>query len=254
MKRWLYQDQLNHVAEFVVNTQSGVIKQRLDYDEYGNITLNTNPDFQPLGYAGGLYDKDTKLTRFGARDYSSATGRWTTKDPIGFAGGVSNLYEYVVNDPLNRTDKNGLQSIPVAPPYVNIYQNIKEARKHKIVFPRSITDIANNAYNMYWFYNQVKTGGPWDYKQENSKGKYEPFGNFHYGAVGSALGIPANVLRRGAGAYQMWTDLKNIFLGIKPAGFGVFYGDFPFGDDFRDQDNIDNGIDFYNNNKKNNCK
>lgn len=35
--------------------------QEIEYDEQGNIMKNTNPDFQPLGYAGGLFDADTKL-------------------------------------------------------------------------------------------------------------------------------------------------------------------------------------------------
>ena len=43
----------------------------------------------------------------GARDYNAATGRWTAKDPIGFAGGDPNLYRYVGNDPVNFIDPNG---------------------------------------------------------------------------------------------------------------------------------------------------
>ena len=70
--------------------------------------MDTNPGFQPFGFAGGLYDPDTKLVRFGARDYDAQTGRWTTKDPIWFAGGQANLYAYVHSDPLNRTDASGL--------------------------------------------------------------------------------------------------------------------------------------------------
>ena len=45
--------------------------------------------------------------RFGARDYDPETGRWTAKDPIGFAGQDTNLYAYVVNDPINLTDPTG---------------------------------------------------------------------------------------------------------------------------------------------------
>ncbi|WP_062154553.1 RHS repeat-associated core domain-containing protein [Beggiatoa leptomitoformis] len=88
--------------------QTGLIAQRLNYDAFGNIIEDTNPEFQPFGFAGGLYDVDTKLTRFGARDYEAETRRWTSKDPIGFAGGDSNLFGYVANDPVNWVDESGL--------------------------------------------------------------------------------------------------------------------------------------------------
>jgi RHS repeat-associated protein len=94
----------------IIDTATGNIAQRMDYDEFGNVTADTNPGFQPFGYAGGLYDKDTKLVRFGARDYDPETGRWTAKDPIRFAGGDVNLYGYVLNDPVNGVDAWGLLS------------------------------------------------------------------------------------------------------------------------------------------------
>jgi uncharacterized protein RhaS with RHS repeats len=37
-------------------------------------------------------------------------GKWTAKDPILFAGGDSNLYGYVANDPVNFIDPYGLYS------------------------------------------------------------------------------------------------------------------------------------------------
>jgi uncharacterized protein RhaS with RHS repeats len=43
----------------------------------------------------------------------TVTGRWTTKDPIGFAGGATNLYAYVGGDPVNFVDPNGLIVDPV---------------------------------------------------------------------------------------------------------------------------------------------
>jgi len=42
------------LVRLVVNASSGVVRQRLDYDEFGNVTSDSNPGFQPLGFAGGL--------------------------------------------------------------------------------------------------------------------------------------------------------------------------------------------------------
>ena len=97
----------------VINVSTGTIAQRMDYDEFGRVILDTNPGFQPFGFAGGLYDSDTGLVQFGARDYDAEAGRWTGKDPIRFEGGDTGFYGYVVNDPINFTDPEGLVNIPL---------------------------------------------------------------------------------------------------------------------------------------------
>jgi RHS repeat-associated protein len=94
----------------VVNIADGAIAQKIGYDEFGNIIQDTAPGFQPFGFAGGLYDNQTKLVRFGARDYDAEIGRWTSKDPIGFNGKQANLYGYTFNDPINWIDPSGLVS------------------------------------------------------------------------------------------------------------------------------------------------
>jgi RHS repeat-associated protein len=111
----IYQIITDHLGspKLVVNVQTGIVVQKIDYDEFGNVTFDSNPGFQPFGFAGGLYDPETKLVRFGARDYDAETGRWTKKDPIGFGGRESNLYEYVVNDPIQGIDPSGLQGIGI---------------------------------------------------------------------------------------------------------------------------------------------
>jgi uncharacterized protein RhaS with RHS repeats len=57
-------------VRLVINTETGEVAQRLDYGPFGQVTRDTNPGFQPFGYAGGIYDRDTGLVRFGARDYN----------------------------------------------------------------------------------------------------------------------------------------------------------------------------------------
>lgn len=109
----------NHLGSpvVVVNSSTGVIAQEIHYDEWGNILSDTNPGFTPFGFAGCLYDQDTKLCRFGARDYDPSIGRWLSKDPILFAGNDTNLYGYVFQDPINWIDSDGLSpNRPIANP------------------------------------------------------------------------------------------------------------------------------------------
>ena len=69
----LLTDHLGSVR-LVLDTITGTVAQRIDYDEFGQITQDTNPGFQPFAFAGGLYDLDTKLTRFGARPFGGRLG------------------------------------------------------------------------------------------------------------------------------------------------------------------------------------
>ena len=142
VKRWVYKDQLKPAAEFdgagtlvaryadgvtvkagvnyrvvadhlgtprlLVNSTTGEVAQRIDTDEWGQVTADSSDGFQAFGFAGGIYDSDTGLVRFGARDYDPVAGRWTAKDPIRFAGGQANIYVYVGNDPINLRDPTGL--------------------------------------------------------------------------------------------------------------------------------------------------
>ncbi len=105
----------------VVKSADGTVVQRIDYDEFGNVVNDTNPGFQPFGFAGGIYDQNIQLTRFGARDYDAHTGRWTAKDPIRFEGRNTNLYGYVFNEPINWVDPYGLTDWPAGGPVTSPY-------------------------------------------------------------------------------------------------------------------------------------
>lgn len=109
----------NHLGSprLIVNAATGAVVQRVDYDVWGKVTLDSSTCFQPFGFAGGLRDPDHYLVRFGARDYDPEVGRWTSKDPILFDGGDTNLYGYAFSDPVNFIDPSGLRSdIDFLPP------------------------------------------------------------------------------------------------------------------------------------------
>jgi RHS repeat-associated protein len=78
------------------------------------VLADTSPGFQPFGFAGGLYDRDTGLVRFGARDYDPSAGRWTNKDVSRFRGGL-NFYEYCSGDPISFIDPVGRMKLPADP-------------------------------------------------------------------------------------------------------------------------------------------
>jgi RHS repeat-associated protein len=104
-----YRIVLDHLGSprLIIDAATGSVAQRIDYDEFGRVLLDTSPGFQPFGFAGGFYDPDTGLVRFGVRDYDAEVGRWTAKDPLLFDGGDTNLYGYALGDPINRKDPTG---------------------------------------------------------------------------------------------------------------------------------------------------
>lgn len=98
----------------VVCDANGEVIKVLEYDSFGQVIADRNPEFElHISFAGGLIDVETELVRFGFRDYDAVAGKWTAKDPIRFAGKDGNLYRYVGNGSLNYTDATGLN------PFIN---------------------------------------------------------------------------------------------------------------------------------------
>ena len=64
----LITDHLGSVR-LVVDAATGTVAQRVDYSAFGRVLFDSNPGFQPFGFAGGLYDLQTGLVHFGAREY-----------------------------------------------------------------------------------------------------------------------------------------------------------------------------------------
>lgn len=95
----------------IINLSSNTVSATMEHDPFGMVITDTSPGSIMFGFAGGLLDVNSKTIHFGARDYDASTGRWLTKDPIRFGGGDTNLYGYVMNDPVNLIDPSGLYKV-----------------------------------------------------------------------------------------------------------------------------------------------
>lgn len=118
-------------------------------------------------------------------------------------------------------------NLPLLPLGVSIDRNIADAKEYAAT---------HSLFETYlWFCHQVKNKGPWDFKQSGSQ--YEFLGNWHFGVIGAALGIPEVILLRMAGAVQ-------IFAGTSTPEWGNPLWLAPYGDDPADQEAIRQGIEW----------
>ncbi|MDY7094418.1 MAG: RHS repeat-associated core domain-containing protein [Acidobacteriota bacterium] len=192
-------------VRLVVDVETGAVAQRLDYDSFGQVLFDTNPGFQPFGFASGLYDPQTSLIRFGVRDYDPRTGRWTAKDPLGFAGGDTNFYAYVANDPINRADPSG-QILPA------------------LALGYAAFEVALTLYDLYDAWDTVSDpcADLWD--------KGLSVGGLGLGAVlpGGGYGVGAKAGKRVIGKADNWDDWAELSGILRDAArgkgnFGVGY-------------------------------
>lgn len=84
---------------------TGAIEQTYTYDPFGATTSNGG-SANSYQYIGRETDA-TGLYYFRARYYDPTIDRFISEDPVGFAGGNSNLYSYAFNNPINLRDPSG---------------------------------------------------------------------------------------------------------------------------------------------------
>lgn len=93
--------------------QTGQIVWSAEHDPFGAAMVNEDPDGDGIAvtlnvrFPGQYYDSETGLHYNYFRYYDPITGRYTTSDPIGLAGGL-NSYAYAINSPINWSDRLGL--------------------------------------------------------------------------------------------------------------------------------------------------
>ena len=88
--------------------QAGNIANEYDYDSYGRVTGEVETVEQPFGFTGRDYDEAVNLYQYRARAYDPETGRFIQEDPLHFNAGDLNIYRYVGNNVVNRSDPSGL--------------------------------------------------------------------------------------------------------------------------------------------------
>ncbi len=245
-----------------VRDATGAVRARYDCDPY-EVRRKLSGDLEAaFGYTGHWQHAPSGLALAPYRAYDPEMGRWLSRDPIGEKGGL-NLYGYVGNDPVNGIDPLGLLQLdPV--------QNLVEAKLkwdwtvNGIPPPApgadstlmgNIYDAANHSLDPFWFYSQVKNKGPWDYKQcDKNSHVDQAFGNFNYGATGSAMFIPPETLRQMAGVAQIIANTSQPGWGEPPVWGKVGgcpvpmpgTGKAPYGDDPDVHFWINGGIQYYN--------
>lgn len=98
--------------------------------------------------------------------------------------------------------------VPTAPRGANVDANMGEAERHP----------------PWWLVERVPSGKAWDYKTKSSRN--EAFGNFNFGAVSRAAGVPDPFMLRGAGVAQILDGHWKPSYGEPLLGVGS-YGDDP---------------------------
>ncbi len=102
---YLHADRLGSITQ--LSDDAGAVVSSYAYDAFGQTATATETVISPFGYTGRERDTESQLIYYRARYYDPLSGRFTTQDPIGFAGFDQNLYRYVGNNPMNRTDPSG---------------------------------------------------------------------------------------------------------------------------------------------------
>ncbi|XP_036042572.1 teneurin-4 isoform X1 [Onychomys torridus] len=142
---------------------TGLMIKQILYTAYGEIYMDTNPNFQIIiGYHGGLYDPLTKLVHMGRRDYDVLAGRWTSPDHELWKRLSSSsivpfhLYMFKNNNPISNS-----QDIKCFMTDVNSWLLTFGFQLHNVIpgYPKPDTDAMEPSYELV--HTQMKTQ-EWD--------------------------------------------------------------------------------------------
>ncbi|MBI5764008.1 MAG: hypothetical protein HZA51_10835 [Planctomycetes bacterium] len=108
-------DSTGHLVErYTCDPYGKTLIERYDPSANGGagawIATNASSFGNPWMWTGHRYDAAVGLYHTLFRHYSPQLGRWLQRDPIGYAAGSVNLYEYVLGNPLYWVDPFGLEA------------------------------------------------------------------------------------------------------------------------------------------------
>jgi len=112
-----------NVSELIAD--SGSIAAHYEYSPFGETIVATGPlaKENKFRFSTKPMDDEIEWYNFGRRPYAPGMSRFTTKDPLGERGGL-NLYLFVGNNSINRSDALGLLSWNDV---VGMFQKTKDA-------------------------------------------------------------------------------------------------------------------------------
>jgi RHS repeat-associated protein len=115
VRSYYHFDHLGSVRAVVSNT--GAVLESSDFDPWGlampgRALVNATPVKER--FSGKERDAETGLDYFGARYHMSAIGRWTSVDPSADGTPQWSPYNYVEDNPLALSDRDGRQAVHVA--------------------------------------------------------------------------------------------------------------------------------------------
>lgn len=85
---------------------SGALTARYSYEPFGKTTLELGTTTNPFQYTARELD-ETGLYYYRSRYYHPDLHRFISEDPVAFRGGDTNLYAYVMNNPVAFSDPTG---------------------------------------------------------------------------------------------------------------------------------------------------
>ncbi|MGA7218805.1 MAG: RHS repeat-associated core domain-containing protein, partial [Candidatus Sulfotelmatobacter sp.] len=102
-----------------LSDSAGALVNTYTYDSFGKLTASTGTLTNPFQYTAREFDPETGLYEYRARYYDQSVGRFNSEDPIRFKGGID-FYRYVGNNPITRTDPDGMGAAACAKALANL--------------------------------------------------------------------------------------------------------------------------------------